>query len=69
MAIHVYYSKNILDFQELLLNKKEFEMKKDYPLYEAVAIRDFRDLVENAADKYSDKIAYSYKVSPLTTRP
>ena len=40
-------------------------MKKDYPLYEAVAIRDFRDLVENAADKYSDKIAYSYKVSPL----
>ena len=40
-------------------------MKKDYPLYEAVPIRDFRDLVENAAVKFSDKTAYSFKINPL----
>ena len=40
-------------------------MKKNYPFYESVPIRDFRDLTESAAVKYGEKIAYSYKVSPL----
>ena len=40
-------------------------MKKNYPFYESVPIRDFRDLTESAAEKYGDKTAYSYKVSPL----
>ena len=45
--------------------QKEIEMKKDYPLYDPVFIRDFRDLVENAAVKYAEKTAYSYKVFHL----
>ena len=40
-------------------------MKKNYPFYESVPIRDFRALTEDAAEKYGDKPAYSFKVSPL----
>ena len=40
-------------------------MKKNYPYYETVHIRDFRALTEDAAEKYGEKTAYSYKVSPL----
>ena len=40
-------------------------MKKNYPLYETVPIRDFRALTEDAAEKYGDKTAYSFKISPL----
>ena len=40
-------------------------MKKNYPLYEATFIRDFRALTEDAAEKFGDNTAYSYKVSPL----
>ncbi len=40
-------------------------MKKNYPLYETTPIRDFRALTEDAAEKFADKTAYSYKVSPL----
>lgn len=40
-------------------------MKKNYPLYESIPIRDFRALTEDAAERFADKPAYSYKVSPL----
>ena len=40
-------------------------MKKNYPLYESIPIRDFRALTEDAAERFADKTAYSYKVSPL----
>ncbi len=40
-------------------------MKKNYPLYETTLIRDFRALTEDAAEKFADRTAYSYKVSPL----
>ena len=40
-------------------------MKKNYPFYESVPIRDFRALTEDAAEKYGDKPAYSFKISPL----
>ena len=43
-------------------------MKKNYPLYEATQIRDFRALTEDAAEKYSDKTAYSYKPPFLIAR-
>ena len=39
-------------------------MKKNYPFYESVPIRDFRALTEDAAVKYGEKIAYSYKANP-----
>ena len=41
-------------------------MKKNYPLYEATPIRDFRALTEDAAEKFGENIAYSYKTSPLS---
>ena len=39
--------------------------KKNYPYYETVHIRDFRALTEDAAEKYGEKTAYSFKASPL----
>ena len=39
--------------------------QKNYPLYETTVFEDFRIMVENAANKAPDKIAFSYKLSPL----
>ncbi len=40
-------------------------MKKNYPLNETPVFNDFREMVENAAAKDPNKIAFSYKRSPL----
>ena len=39
--------------------------QKNYPLYETTVFEDFRIMVENSAEKAPDKIAFSYKISPL----
>jgi len=41
-------------------------MKKtrNYPLYEATTFKDFRELVENSAEKYGNRPAFSYKDDP-----
>jgi len=38
--------------------------RKNYPLYEATIFRDFREMTENVAKKYPDRIAISYKKDP-----
>lgn len=38
--------------------------KKAYPLYESTQFRDIRVMTEYAAEKFSDKYAYSYKKKP-----
>ena len=38
---------------------------KNYPLYETTVFENFRIMVENAADKAPEKIAFSYKKKPL----
>lgn len=38
--------------------------KKNYPLYETTVFRDFRVLTEQAAERFPDKVAFSYKVRP-----
>ena len=38
--------------------------KKNYPLYETTVFRDFRVMTENVADKYPDRVAFSYRKSP-----
>ncbi len=38
--------------------------KKDYPLYETTAFTDFRQMIEQSAEKFGDKTAYSYKCEP-----
>ena len=35
-----------------------------YPLYETTVFEDFRIMVENVADRYPDRTAFSYKLSP-----
>ncbi len=37
---------------------------KNYPLYETTVFEDFRIMTENVADKYPDRIAYSFKENP-----
>ena len=37
---------------------------KNYPLYETTVFEDFRIMTENVADKYPDRIAFSYKENP-----
>ncbi len=38
--------------------------KKNYPLYETTKFRDFREMTENVADRYPEKIAFQYKLEP-----
>ena len=38
--------------------------KKNYPLYETTHFRDFREMVENVADRYPDRVAFRYKLDP-----
>lgn len=38
--------------------------KKNYPLYETTVFRDFRIMTEQVADKYPDRVAFSYKINP-----
>ncbi len=42
--------------------------KRDYPLYETTVFRDFRIMTENAAAKYPDRVAISYKNDPHDTK-
>lgn len=35
-----------------------------YPLYETTVFEDFRIMVENVADRFPDRTAFSYKLSP-----
>ena len=37
---------------------------KEYPLYESTYFRDFRDMIENAARKFPNDTAYSFKKDP-----
>lgn len=37
---------------------------KNYPLYETTVFEDFRIMTENVANKYPDRIAYSFKEDP-----
>ncbi len=39
-------------------------IKKNYPLYETVPIKDFRALTEDAVTRYPGKTAYSYRIKP-----
>ena len=38
--------------------------KKNYPLYETTKFSNFREMTENVADRYPEKIAFSYKKAP-----
>ena len=38
--------------------------KKNYPLYETTHFRDFREMVENVADRCPDRVAFRYKLDP-----
>lgn len=38
--------------------------KKNYPLYETTKFSDFREMVENVADRFPDKPAFQYKEDP-----
>ena len=38
--------------------------KKNYPLYETTKFSNFREMTENVADRYPDRIAFSYKKNP-----
>jgi len=38
--------------------------RPDYPLYETTVFEDFRIMTENVAEKYPDRIAFSYKINP-----
>ena len=37
---------------------------KNYPLYETTVFEDFRIMTENVADKYPDRVAFSFKENP-----
>ena len=37
---------------------------KNYPLYETTVFEDFRIMTENVANKYPNKVAYSFKENP-----
>jgi hypothetical protein len=39
----------------------------NYPLYETTVFEDFRVMTENAAKKFPDRVAISYKKSPKDT--
>ena len=39
--------------------------KKNYPLYETTNFSNLREMTENVADRYPDKIAFSYKKNPM----
>ena len=39
-------------------------MNKNYPLYETTVFEDFRIMIENVADKYPEKTAFSFKENP-----
>ena len=38
--------------------------KKNYALYETTKFSDFREMVENVADRFPDKVAFRYKEDP-----
>ena len=38
--------------------------KSNYPLYETTHFRDLREMTENVANKYPDKVAFRYKKNP-----
>ena len=38
--------------------------KKNYPLYETTKFRDFREMTENVANRYPDRVAFQYKLDP-----
>ena len=38
--------------------------KSNYPLYETTHFKDLREMTENVADKYPDKVAFRYKKHP-----
>ena len=38
--------------------------KKNYPLYETTKFRDFREMTENVAERFPDRIAFQYKTDP-----
>ena len=38
--------------------------KKNYPLYETTHFKDFKEMVENVAERYPDRYAISYKKDP-----
>ena len=40
--------------------------RKNYPLYETTMFRDIREMTENAAERFSDKYAISYKKKPTS---
>lgn len=42
---------------------------KNYPLYETTVFENFRVLTENAAKKFPDKIAISYRINPKDKEP
>lgn len=43
-------------------------MKKNYPLYESTVFEDYRIMVENVAEKYPDKTAFSFKENPNSSK-
>ncbi len=38
--------------------------KKNYPLYETTKFKDLREMTENVAARYPDKVAFKYKLDP-----
>ena len=38
--------------------------KKNYPLYETTKFADFREMVENVADRFPEKVAFRFKEDP-----
>ena len=43
---------------------KKVKKTPNYPLYETTVFRDFRVMTENVANRYPDRIAFTYKKSP-----
>ena len=43
--------------------------KKNYPLYETTKFAEFREMVENVADRFPDKVAFQYKEDPKQKKP
>ena len=38
--------------------------KKNYPLYETTHFKNFKEMVENVAERYPDRYAISYRKRP-----
>ena len=38
--------------------------KSNYPLYETTHFKDLREMTENVANRYPDKVAFRYKKNP-----